>query len=131
VLVGIVLNPVAAVAFVAHHPLGTAFGSPAPCPLGHQLGQPGGLMPVAWRQGERPELAMAFGPDVAFGTEAAWTAAKGFGVRSPFFAPAACWWARTMVPSPEWTAQTSCPLASACGGTTAKRRAQIPAWRQR
>src|SRR5262252_3628201 len=73
-----------AIALVAHDAVGTALGPPAPHPLdgslGHQMGKDRRLMAMARRQDERHELAVAFGTDVDFRTEAALTPAKRFGV---------------------------------------------------
>src|SRR5712691_5526727 len=73
-----------AVALVAHDAMGTALGPPSPRsldgPLGHEVGKDWGLMPVARRQDERHELAVAFRPHVDLRTEAALTPAKRCGV---------------------------------------------------
>jgi hypothetical protein len=84
-----VSHPLAALALVSHHAPGTALGPATSCPRhsaqGHQAGQHRGLMPLARRQDERHERAMAVGTDVDFRPEAALTAAERFGVRRPFF----------------------------------------------
>ena len=73
-----------AIARGAHDTVGTALGPSAPHPLdgslGHQMGKDRCLMAMARRQAERHELAVAFGTDVDFGTEAALTPAERFGV---------------------------------------------------
>ena len=56
----------------------------------HQLGKDGGLMPLAWRQQPREELAGPFRPEVDFRAEAASAPPERFGLGIPFFAPAAC-----------------------------------------
>src|SRR2546423_4496998 len=83
-LAAIVPDRSTAIALVAHDAVGTALGPSAPRPLdgslSHQLGKDRGLMSMARRQDERHELAVAFGTDVDFGTEAALTPAERFGV---------------------------------------------------
>jgi hypothetical protein len=82
-LPAIVPDRATAIALVAHDAVGTAFGPPAPRPLdgslAHQLGKDRRLMSMARRQDECHELAVAFGTDVDFGTEATLTPAKRFG----------------------------------------------------
>ena len=72
----------AAGALVTHDAVGTAPRPPASCPLdgalGHALGKDRGFMPVARRQDERQELAVAFHPHMDLGTEAPLTPAEGF-----------------------------------------------------
>src|SRR5919198_6422097 len=71
-----------AVALVAHEAVGAAFGSspsrPLDGPLRHQKRKDRGFMPVARRQDERHELALAFRPHVDLGTEAPLTPAECF-----------------------------------------------------
>jgi hypothetical protein len=102
-LATVLAHPLAPVACVAYDAPGTPLGLSSPGALhgslGHQGGKHGGRMPLAWCEDERHELAVAVSPDVAFRADAAVTAAKRFRVWGPFFAPAACWCARTMVPS--------------------------------
>jgi hypothetical protein len=59
---------------------GRRLGRPLDGSLGHPLGQDRGLMAMARRQEERHELAVAFGTDVAWGTQAALTPAERVGV---------------------------------------------------
>jgi hypothetical protein len=65
--------------------------------LSHELFESRRFVPLTRGQDECHQLAVAFGSDVDLGAEAALTAAERFRRRVPFFAPAACWCARTMV----------------------------------
>jgi hypothetical protein len=93
----------AAIALVAHDSPRPQPGATAVAPrygaVFHQGLKDGGLVLLARRQEQRHKLAVPFRTEMDFGTEAALAPAERFGVCSPFFAPAACWWARTMVPS--------------------------------
>jgi len=82
--------------------------------VGDQLGKDDGFLPLAWRQQYREELAPTVSPEVEFGAEAASAPPERFGLGSPLLAPAACWWARTIVLSRKCMAQSSRPVASAC-----------------
>ncbi len=84
------------------------------------------LMPLAWRQDDGDRLAAAFGAEVNFGREAAPGAAKGL-VAAPFFAPAACGWARIVVPSRKCNVQSRFPAASPSACSAASTRSQTPA----
>jgi hypothetical protein len=75
--------------------------------LGHELGREDRFMPVARRQQPCQELASAFGTEVDFRAKASWAPPERLGLGIPFFAPAACWWARTMVLSTKCTSQSS------------------------
>jgi len=77
------------------------------------------------------QLAAAFGSDVDLGAEPTLAAPERLRRRAPFFAPAACWWARMTVPSTKCTFQSSWPAASACCWTAANSRSHTPAKRQR
>jgi hypothetical protein len=74
---------------------------------------------------------MALGPQVDLDAEAALTAASRFNLRVPFFAPAACRWARMSVLSPKGIIQSNWPAASACCCKAAKMRRKMPAFCQR
>jgi hypothetical protein len=88
-------------------------------------------MALARGQDKSDELAVALGPQVDFGAETALTAAECFDLWGPFFAPAACWWARMIVLSTKWIVQSSWPAASACCCKVAKIRRKTPAFCQR
>jgi hypothetical protein len=60
----------------------------------------GRLVALARRQNKGDRLAVALGPDVDLGAEAALAPAERLGRWVPFFAPAACGWARITVASP-------------------------------
>jgi hypothetical protein len=111
--------------------LGATAAGPLDRPACHQGFKSHGLMPLPRRQPQGHEVSPAFGAEVDFGAAPSLAAAERFGVRAPFFAPAACWWARTIVPSTTWRSQSSWPAAPPCCWTTAKSRSQTPAWRQR
>src|SRR5439155_11714971 len=88
------------------------------------------LVVLPARQGEAQQLAAALDPDVQLGAEAPATAPKGL-IAPPFRAPAACWCARTLVPSTKCSDQSSRPAASASAWSPASTRSQTPARRQR
>ena len=123
------------VPFVAHHPVG-AHARPTPAgpphrPLLQELFEDGRFVLLAGGQQEGQQLAPTLRAEMDFGGEAAPAAAERLGRRVPPFAPAACWCARTMVPSTKWTVQSNCPAASAPAWTAANSRSQKPASRQR
>jgi hypothetical protein len=93
----------AAVALVAHQPLGPPSWTPTPWPfdrpLLHQLLKGRRLMALAGREHEGYRLAGALTTQMDLGAEPALAAPEGFGFWVPFFAPAACWWARMTVAS--------------------------------
>ena len=68
-----------------------AFGAPAPAPFHgsacHQRFEGDGFVPLARREDQRHQLAPAFRTEMDFGTEAALTAAEGFGLRVPSVGP--------------------------------------------
>ena len=104
-------DPTAAIGLVAHEALRPVFrpaGAAAlHSALGHELGKEDRFMPLARRQQQRQELAGAVGTEVDFGAEATSAPPERLGLGIPFFAPAACWWARTMVLSTKCTSQSS------------------------
>src|ERR671932_544899 len=123
------------VAPVAHYAPGAP---PRPAPAGaadrallQQLLEGGGLVPLPGRQHQRQRLAAALRAEMDLGGEAALTAPEGLRFWVPPLAPAACWCARTTVPSTKWTPQSSRPAASACRCTAASIPSQTPARRQR
>jgi hypothetical protein len=93
----------AAVALVADDTPRTQLGPTASCPLDgalfHQLLKHRRFMALAGRQDNRYRLAVAVGAEMDLGAEPALAAPQRFGCWVPFFAPAACWWARTTVAS--------------------------------
>ena len=93
----------AAVALVAHDALRPQPRTPPPRsfdrPLLHQLREGGRLMALTRREDEGYGLAIALDADMDFGAEAALAPAEGLRLWVPFFAPAACWWARMTVAS--------------------------------
>lgn len=84
----------AAVPFVADQPPGTQPGSSPPGPFDRSPFRQGGqrllVVPLSRRQDEDDRLAVALGPDVDLGAEAAPRATERFGLWVPPFAPAAC-----------------------------------------
>src|SRR5581483_2687696 len=83
------------------------------------------LMALPAGQREDDRLASALGTEMDLGAEAATAPAEG--LRAPFFrAPAACWWARTTVPSTKCKVQSRSPSASASACTARRIRAQTP-----
>src|SRR5262245_31394805 len=127
--------PSAGVPFVADHPVGpqarAAPAGPSHRALLQQLLEDGGFVLLARGQHQGQQLAAALGAEMDLGREAALGAAERFGRGVPPFAPAACWCARTTVPSTKWTVQSTCPAASAWVWTAANSRSQSPAKRQR
>ena len=72
-LAGILADGSAAIALVSYHPVrsqsGSALGS-FHCTLGHQLGEHGSLMALAWSQHQSYQLTPTFGPQMYLGAEA-------------------------------------------------------------
>ncbi len=71
-LAGIPGDGPAAVAFVSYHPLRSQPGSTLGSfhhPLGHQLGEQGSLMALAWRQHQSDQLTSPFSPQMYLGAE--------------------------------------------------------------
>lgn len=118
------------VALVADDPRGPDAWPAAPDPFDRapfqQRGDLRRLMPLARRQDDADGLAAPFGPEVNLGRKAAATAAEGL-VAAPFFAPAALWCARIVVPSRKWRSQSRSPAASASACSAASARSQTPA----
>jgi hypothetical protein len=102
-LAGILPYVPAAVPFIAHDAMGSALRTAWSTPLDgtalHELFEDHCLVPLPRREDESHQLAIPVGPEVDLGAEPAPATAEGFGLWVPFFAPAACWWARMMVPS--------------------------------
>jgi hypothetical protein len=93
----------AAVALVSHDAL---WPQPRPSsswpldrPLLHQLLKGGRLVALSRRQDKGYWLAAALDANVDLGAKAAFAPTERLGVWVPFFAPAACWWARITVAS--------------------------------
>ncbi len=83
------------------------------------------LMALPAGQREDDWLATALGAEMDLGAEAATAPAEG--LRAPFFrAPAACWWARTTVPSTKCKVQSRSPRAFASACTARRMRSQTP-----
>jgi hypothetical protein len=78
-LAGILPNVPAAVAFIAHDTMGSALGAAWPTPLDstrlHELFEDHRLVALPRGEDKGHELAVSFGPQVDFGTEAAPAAA--------------------------------------------------------
>ena len=111
--------------FVVNEATRPAFGAPAPAPF-HDPAFPQGFEGhgvVPWPRGEA-QRQQSQQREAGRRPSAS---ASGL----PVGAPAAGWCARTMVPSTEWLSQSSGSAASARWWTAAKRRAQMPAVRQR
>ena len=93
----------AAVALVADDPLRAqpwpSTPPPFDRPLLQQLLEGRRLVALAGGQDEGDRLAVARGADMHLGAEAALAPSERLGLWVPFFAPAACWWARTTVAS--------------------------------
>jgi hypothetical protein len=123
-LAGIAPNPPATVALVPNDAVRAALGTAWPPPLDgtalQELLEDHRLMALPRCEDDSQQLAAPFGAQVDCGTETAPAPAEGFGLWVPFFAPAACWWARSIVPSLEGMSQFSWPAASACACTAAK-----------
>jgi hypothetical protein len=92
-----------AVALITHDSPRSQAGSspsrPLDGPLLHQALKRRRFMAFAGRQHDGHGLPIPVGAEMDFGTEAALAAAQRFGRWVPFFAPAACWWARMTVAS--------------------------------
>ena len=110
---------------------GTPRAASANGPLFQQLPDDALLVPVTRRQDERHQLATAFSPNMNLGAHSSTTSTQSFSFGAAFFAPAACWWARTVVPSTKWTSQSTVPWSSAVAWTWARMPSQMPALRQR
>src|SRR2546423_12002559 len=125
----------ASIALVASYPpRADAGAAPAGTPDPALLQQPlehRGLMLLPRREHDRQGLAAPLGAEMDLGGEAALTAPERLGLGVPPFAPAACWCARTTVPSTQCSAQSKAPAASACRWTAANSRSQTPARVQR
>ena len=123
------------VPFVPDHAVGPHPRPPAARPLDRalleQLLEDGDFVLLAGREQQRQQLAPALRAEMDLRREAALAAAERLGRGVPPFAPAACWCARTMVPSTKWTVQSNCPAASARAWTAANTRSHTPASRQR
>jgi hypothetical protein len=82
-----------ALALIAAAPLGTPLGATGAttfdCASFPQGGQHGSLMPLAWGESPGSGLAIALGPAMDLGPEAALAAPSGCNLRVPFVAPAA------------------------------------------
>src|SRR5215475_13737123 len=120
------------VALVADHALGSQ-PRPAPAgaldrPLRQQRGESGRLVALPRREHQRHRLATPLDPQVDLRRETALAPTERLRLGPPF-APAACWWARTIVLSTKCTSQSSWPAASAARWTAAKIASQIPASR--
>ena len=80
-------NLATAVRFVTDETPRPAFGASAPAPFHgptlHQRFEGYGFVPLTRREDQRHQLAPAFRTEMDFGTEAALTAAEGFGLRVP------------------------------------------------
>jgi hypothetical protein len=93
----------AAIPFIAHNPMGTALRTSRSAPLDgpslQELFADLRLVSLPRCKHKGHQLAAPFSSQVDFGAEPAPAPAEGFSLWVPFFAPAACWWARMMVPS--------------------------------
>jgi hypothetical protein len=134
-LAGLAPNPPAAVALVPNDAVWTALGTTWSPPLdGPGLQErlaDRRLVPRPRGDAHGHHWAIPFGAQVDLGAEPAPAAAEGLGLWGPFLAPAACGWARMLVPSTSWRSQFSWPAASACAGTAANSWLQTPARCQR
>ncbi|MGB4108739.1 MAG: hypothetical protein WBL38_02715 [Desulfomonilia bacterium] len=65
------------------------------------------VMSFAGSEAQRYRLAFSFRPKVDLGRESTSTTAKSLCSLPPFFAPAACWWALTIVVSTKWIVQST------------------------
>src|SRR5512144_663226 len=124
----------AGVALVANHAVGADAGTTPPRAFdGPALQQRWRLrclvaLPGGQHVGHR--LAASLGTEVDFGREATAGATEGL-IATPFCAPAACWWARTVVLSRKCRAQSTSPAAWACACNVARARSHTPACCQR
>lgn len=89
------------------------------------------LMPMTRREDKRHQLAATFGLDMELRAQSSATSTNSFILGSAFFAPAACWWARTVVPSTKCTSQSMAPSSSAAAWTWDSIPSQTPAFRHR
>jgi hypothetical protein len=89
-----------------------------------------GLVALARSQDGADRLAAPLGAEVDFRRKPATGAAERL-IAAPFLAPAACWWARTVVPSRKCSVQSKVPPASPADCSAASTRSQTPACCQR
>ena len=89
------------------------------------------LMALPRRQHQRHRLAAALRAEMNLRRESATAPPQRCRFRIPRFAPAACWCARTTVPSTQCTRQSRCPAAAASRWMAATSRSQTPAGVQR
>ena len=124
-----------AVPLLADPPAWAPCGPPGSWPLTRarlpQGDQERRLLPRSWRQEPAAGRAVALGPPVDGGAEAAPAAASRVGGGAPCVAPAAGWGARMMGRSTPGLRQSSRPSASAGGVRGAQRCCQTPARGQR
>lgn len=76
-------------------------------PVFHKLKERRRVMSFAGSEGERYRLAFPFRPEVDLGREPTSTTAKSLCSLPSFFAPAAFWWALTIVVSTKWIVQST------------------------
>ncbi len=107
----IISDPLGAVAFISNEALGAIPWPPTVEPpdrsVLHEVKELGRVMGLAGSKGERYRLAFPFCPEVDLGREPTSTTAKSLCSLPPFFAPAACWWALTIVVSTKWIVQST------------------------
>jgi hypothetical protein len=110
---------------IADEPFRTPLGAarPATChgAWGPQGDQDERLMTRPRRAAEGHGLALALGPAMDCGPNAAWAAPEGCGLWGPFLAPAACGCARLLVLSTTGIVHSHGLVAAACGCRVAKR----------
>lgn len=85
------------------------------------------VMSFAGSEAQRYRLAFSFRPKVDLGRESTSTTAKSLCSLPPFFAPAACWWALTIVVSTKWIVQSTWPSESDSACSSASIRFHTPA----
>jgi hypothetical protein len=123
------------VPFVPYKSVGTESRATWPSashrPLFNQLSDQPLLMPMARRQDESHQFAVALGPNMNLGAQSSPTSTNSFSFGVAFFAPAACWWARTVVPSTKCTVQSMPSSAWLMAWTWARIPSQTPALRHR
>src|SRR5215212_867538 len=123
------------VGFVARGAAGTNAGTSPPGStdgtLVHQRLEDGRFVLLTGSEQQGQRLPLALGLEVHLRAEAALATTQRLRFWRPPFAPAACWCARTTVPSTKWTLQSTSPAVSACCWMAAKSRSQIPASRHR
>ena len=107
----IIPDPLGAEALVSHETIGTYPWPPTVGPLDHsvlhEVKELGRVMGLAGSHSECYRLAFSFRPEVDLGREPTSTTAKSLCSLPPFFAPAACWWALTIVVSTKWIVQST------------------------